>query len=125
MAFRCEVALVDEGTEYRAGLPSFVVGRLSSSTTREFGCDDRLLESQPGAARQPSSAHLFLAADFDAAEQLGGLQQAFHESDPVNAGLQEKFAELFQPLLGELAAAVQITTARPIGSRKQLFVTAA
>ena len=60
-------------------------------------------------SRAPAvSAHLFLAPDFDAAEQLGGLEQAFHESDLVQRRSPREIRKTLSAL-SEVATAVQIT----------------
>jgi epsilon-lactone hydrolase len=51
MTLRCEVALIDQGTQYRAGLPRFIASKFGCLTARDLSRNYGPLEQWPRAAR--------------------------------------------------------------------------
>jgi hypothetical protein len=62
--------------------------------------------------RQPFCSGLFPCPDLHASQQLGRLQQAFHEVDLVDAGREEVAAEFRKACQSEIATAVEVAVSR-------------
>jgi hypothetical protein len=103
-------------------LASFVSGNFSRPAARELSGDDRLSQQRPGTARQAFCLRFLLAPDCHPAQQLRRVQQNLHESNLINTSCEKKRAELIEAVLGEIAAAVQISTSWLIGFRQQPLI---
>ncbi len=106
VAGRGEDPLFEEGGDDAAGLAFAGVEDGFGLAPGEFTTEEQGVEQGEGLGREVAEAGFLFGPDLDADAESGGLDEALHELDLIQAEGEEELGEFAEGFFAEVAAAV-------------------